>query len=411
MQNVLTHLDLMSNLYAGVRAGWTEATTDTVKRVLGREPISFKQFVTDYKNDWLSETPSWTAFLEYIKTPSQTVFREFGSSSPIWRTRATSGNVPFMATIVPNPISKILETQAVVVLDGALATELERRGCDLNNPLWSARVLLESPDLIFDVHADYFMAGADCATTASYQATFEGFARRGLDAHQATELMRLSVQLALDARDAFWAEPTNRVGRARPFVAASVGPYGAFLADGSEYRGDYRLTEAELMDFHRPRMAVLAESGADVLACETIPCLLEARAILRVLEEFPTMTAWFSFSARDGTHTNHGEPITDCAALLGTHPQVAAMGVNCTAPEFVSELVQNAHAGTSKPILAYPNSGETYDATHKHWHGESSCAPFTASALEWYANGARVIGGCCRTTPEHIRELAAALRA
>ncbi len=314
--------------------------------------------------------------------------------------------------LTPNPISKILETQAVVVLDGALATELERRGCDLNDPLWSARVLLESPELIFDVHTDYFVAGADCATTASYQATFEGFARRGLDTHQASELMRLSIQLACDARDAFWAEPTNRIGRSRPFVAASVGPYGAFLADGSEYRGNYGLTEAELMDFHRPRMAVLATSGADMLACETIPCLLEAKALLRLLEEeFPDVTAWFSFSARDGTRTNHGEPITDCAVLLDTHPQVAAIGVNCTAPEFVSELVHHAHSSTSKPILAYPNSGETYDATHKHWHGKSSCATFTASALEWYANGARVIGGCCRTTPEHIRDLATALRA
>jgi homocysteine S-methyltransferase len=275
----------------------------------------------------------------------------------------------------------MLETQAVVVLDGALATELERRGCDLNDPLWSARVLLESPHLIREVHADYFAAGADCATTASYQATFEGFAQRGLDSHRAAELMRLSVQLACDARDTFWAELTNRVGRARPFVAASVGPYGAFLADGSEYRGNYGLTETELMDFHRPRMAVLASSGADLLACETIPCLLEARALLRLLEEeFPDTSAWFSFSARDSTHTNHGEPITECAALLGTHPQVAAIGVNCTAPEFVSELVQHAHAATSKPILAYPNSGETYDATHKLWNGTPTAHASSAVA-------------------------------
>jgi homocysteine S-methyltransferase len=311
----------------------------------------------------------------------------------------------------PDPISSMLETQAVVVLDGALATELERRGCDLNDPLWSARVLLESPNLIREVHADYFEAGADCATTASYQATFEGFERRGLDAHQSAELMHLSVRLAIDARDAFWANPSNRVGRSRPFVAASVGPYGAFLADGSEYRGDYGLTESELMAFHRPRLVVLAASGADLLACETIPCLLEAKALLRLLEEFPGVSAWFSFSARDGSSTNHGEAITECAALLSAHPQVAAIGVNCTAPEFVTDLVQNARAATDKPILAYPNSGETYDAALKRWNGESTCETFTARAQDWYANGARVIGGCCRTTPEHIRELAATLRA
>ena len=309
-----------------------------------------------------------------------------------------------------DPISIILEHQGVVVLDGALATELERRGCDLNDPLWSARVLLERPDLIREVHADYFGAGADCATTASYQASFEGFARRGLDATQAAELMRLSVRLALEARDAFWAEPANRAGRSRPFVAASVGPYGAFLADGSEYRGDYGLTEMELMDFHRPRLAVLAASGADLLACETIPCLQEARALLRLLEELPGVTAWFSFSARDGARTNRGELIGECAALLGSHPQVAAVGVNCTAPEFVTELVAAMRAATDKPILAYPNSGETYNPTSKGWSGQSSCEAFTAQAQDWYIHGARVIGGCCRTGPDHIRDLAGTLR-
>src|SRR6185369_14011658 len=155
---------------------------------------------------------------------------------------------------MPNPIATILETQPIVVLDGALATELERRGADLRDALWSAKVLMESPHLIREVHADYFAAGADCATTSSYQATFEGFAKRGLSHEAAADLMRLSVQLAIDARDTFWADPANRVGRAHPFVAASVGPYGAFLADGSEYRGDYDLSEEQLMDFHRPRM-------------------------------------------------------------------------------------------------------------------------------------------------------------
>ncbi len=305
-----------------------------------------------------------------------------------------------------NPIATILETQPLVVLDGALATELERRGADLRDPLWSAKILMESPHLIREVHADYFVAGADCATTASYQATFEGFARRGLSAEAAADLMRLSVQLAIEARDAFWANPANRVGRARPFVAASVGPYGAFLADGSEYRGDYGLTEEQLMDFHRPRMAVLAASGADMLACETIPCLVEAQALVRLLDEFPNISAWISFSAYDGEHTNHGESLAECAALLGTHPQVAAIGVNCTAPQYIPELIHAAYRATDKPILVYPNSGETYDPATKSWSGEDTCAVFASDARFWYDCGARVIGGCCRTTPEHIRQLA-----
>jgi homocysteine S-methyltransferase len=307
---------------------------------------------------------------------------------------------------VNNPISSILETKPCVILDGAMATELEARGCDLNDPLWSAKILLETPELIRDVHADYFAAGADCAITASYQATFQGFERRGLSPDQASDLMRLSVRLACEARDAFWA--SNSSGRVKPFVAASVGPYGAFLADGSEYRGDYGLSLTDLMDFHRPRMAVLANSGADMLACETIPCLLEAQALLKLLEEFPDMTAWFSFSAKNGMHTNHGESISECAKVL-EHPQVAAIGVNCTAPEFVTDLVKHARATTSKPILAYPNSGEVYDATQKRWTGESTCSSFAMQAREWFVAGATVIGGCCRTSPEHIRSISTVL--
>lgn len=307
---------------------------------------------------------------------------------------------------MPDPIATLLQDQPIVVLDGALATELERRGCDLNDPLWSAKVLMESPYLIRQVHADYYAAGADCATTASYQATFEAFARRGLSADAAADLMRLSVRLAIEARDAFWAEPANRAGRSRPFVAASVGPYGAYLADGSEYRGDYGLSEQELMNFHRPRMAVLAASGADMLACETIPCLVEAQALVRLLDEFPNISAWISFSARDGVHTNNGELLAECVALLGRHPQVAAIGVNCTAPRFIPDLIRAAHAVTDKPILAYPNSGETYDAHSKSWSGEDTCEAFAHEARAWYEAGAWVIGGCCRTTPEHIRELA-----
>ena len=305
-----------------------------------------------------------------------------------------------------DPISSILELKPCVILDGAMATELEARGCNLNDLLWSAKVLLETPELIREVHADYFAAGADCAITASYQATFQGFARRGLSSDGAADLMRLSVQLACQARDDFWRSSSG--GRVKPFVAASVGPYGAYLADGSEYRGDYGLSLTDLMDFHRPRLAVLAGSGADMLACETIPCLLEAQALLKLLENFPTMTAWFSFSAKDGMHTNHGELISDCAKIL-EHPQVAAIGVNCSAPEFVTDLVKNARDATTKPILAYPNSGEVYDATQKRWTGEATCSGFANQARAWVEAGASVIGGCCRTTPDHIRELATML--
>jgi homocysteine S-methyltransferase len=304
---------------------------------------------------------------------------------------------------IASPIDPFLVAQPFVVLDGALATELERRGCDLRDPLWSAKVLIEQPDLIEAVHADYFAAGADCAITASYQASFAGFAQRGIDAAAAAALMQRSVRLARAARDSFWAEPTNRVGRLRPFIAASVGPYGAYLADGSEYRGDYGLSMEELMDFHRPRMAELVQGGAELFACETIPCLVEARALAALLPEFPTMTAWISFSARDGRHTCHGELLADCVGELAPNPQVVALGVNCTAPGHILSLIAEARSATDKPIIVYPNSGEGYDAATNSWTGEAACGNFAAQAKEWYHAGARLIGGCCRTGPEDIR--------
>ena len=304
-----------------------------------------------------------------------------------------------------NPIAKILEAQRFVVLDGALATELEARGCDLNDPLWSARVLLESPELIRAVHHDYFAAGADCATSASYQATFAGFEQRGIGQARAAELMRLSVSLALEARDAFWADSSNQARHCKPFVAASVGPYGAFLADGSEYRGDYGLSKKQLEEFHRPRMSVLAGSGADLLAFETIPSLLEARALVAVLEEFPAMSAWLSFSAKNAAQICTDETLKECASVFAGHPQIAAIGVNCTAPEFVADLLGSARCVTSTPLLAYPNSGEHYDPITKQWAGEDTCTDFVTQAKSWLEGGASVIGGCCRTGPQHIAQL------
>jgi homocysteine S-methyltransferase len=303
-----------------------------------------------------------------------------------------------------NPIETFLAQTPVLVLDGALATELERRGADLNDPLWSARVLVETPAMIRAVHLDYFRAGADLAISASYQATFEGFARRGFSAAQSAELIASAVRLALEAREQFWAENTDP-SRIRPLVAASVGPYGAFLADGSEYRGDYGLGETELMDFHRPRLAALLAAGADLLACETIPCLLEARALARLLTEFPAASGWISFSARDETHTCHGEALAECAAALEPYPQIAAIGINCSAPKFIPGLIRQLRSTSRKPIVIYPNSGEIYHPENNTWGGETDCEAFGEQSRRWHAAGARLLGGCCRTTPDHIRAI------
>jgi homocysteine S-methyltransferase len=302
-----------------------------------------------------------------------------------------------------NPIASILDRHPALVIDGALATELESRGCDLRDDLWSARILLEQPEIIKQVHYDYFMAGADCAITASYQATLEGFKKRGLTESKAIALIQKSVKLAKQARDEFWADESNHANRSRPFVAASVGPYGAFLADGSEYRGNYGLPEKELMDFHRPRMKALIEAGTDILACETIPCLIEAQAIAKLLKEFPNTTAWISFTARDDKHISEGQVFADCVRQLEDHPQIAAIGINCTSPKYIPALMREAKSVTDKPILAYPNSGETYDAAKNDWNGDPVFHSFGERAREWYDAGARLIGGCCRTTPEDIR--------
>ena len=232
--------------------------------------------------------------------------------------------------MIENPLTPFLEEQGVVILDGAMATELEARGADLHDALWSAKILLEEPSLIRQVHFDYYVAGADVATSASYQATFDGFAQRGLDADEAARLMRLSVELAMDARNEFWSEPANRVGRQKPLVAASVGPYGAYLTGGAEYTGDYGLSLQQLMDFHAPRFEVLAKSGAELLACETVPSLLEIEALVRLMPEFPDAHVWLSCSCKDGEHLCHGEALREVVELANECEQVVAVGVNCT---------------------------------------------------------------------------------
>jgi len=307
--------------------------------------------------------------------------------------------------MIKNPLLPFIQTAGAFILDGGLATELEAWGCDLSDALWSARLLRDDPHIIQRVHLAYYKAGADCAITASYQATVPGFMAQGMSEVEAVRLLQLSVELALQARDAFWAEEANRAGRLRPLVAASIGPYGAYLADGSEYRGDYNLDEAGLRAWHAPRWQILAATGADLLACETLPSLAEARALADLLETTPGRMAWFSFSCRDGQHISDGTPIAECAAYLDQFPQVAAIGINCTPPRFIPSLIRAVFEVTQKPILVYPNSGETYDVARKHWFGESIPAEFGTFSREWRKLGASGLGGCCRTRPAHIRQI------
>lgn len=303
----------------------------------------------------------------------------------------------------PNLLVQSLARQYVLILDGGLATELERRGADLRHELWSARVLMEDPGLIRDVHLAFLEAGADVITTASYQASLEGFERAGLDRGRAAQMMRRSVTLACDARVVFCAD-TAPGSRLRPLVAASIGPYGACLADGSEYHGNYGLDKQQLIDFHRPRMEILADTDADLFAFETIPSLLEAQALLELLAEFPGREAWLSFSCRDAECVSHGEPFAECANLADGNEQIIAVGVNCTRPEFVPGLLGSA-SSISKPLIAYPNSGETWDAEKREWMGQGGALDASA----WVEAGARLVGGCCRVSPDDISAMRRAL--
>ncbi|MDD3225832.1 MAG: homocysteine S-methyltransferase, partial [Clostridium sp.] len=269
-----------------------------------------------------------------------------------------------------NPIDNILKTFPAVILDGAMGTELEKRGCDIKDSLWSAKMLTENPKIIEDVHYDYFKAGADCAITASYQATIDGFIKLGFTKKEAESLIKDSVKIAKSARDRFWNDSKNRINRNKPLVAGSVGPYGAYLADGSEYRGNYKIGEAELVDFHRSRMKLLVDEGCDILACETIPSLIEAKAIVKLLKEFPNSYAWISFSAKNDYEISDGTLVSECAKYLDSFNEVAAVGVNCTAPKYINSLISEFKNNTQKPIVVYPNSGEEYDANTKTWHGD-----------------------------------------
>ncbi|MFE2037004.1 homocysteine S-methyltransferase [Streptomyces scopuliridis] len=281
-----------------------------------------------------------------------------------------------------------------VVLDGGLSNQLAAQGCDLSDALWSARLLVDGPEQIEAAHAAYVRAGARVLITAGYQATYEGFARRGVSHDAASALLVRSVELA------------RRAGAAGPdevWVAASVGPYGAMLADGSEYRGRYGLSVRELERFHRPRIETLASAGPDALALETVPDTDEAEALLRAAAGCG-VPVWLSYSI-EGERTRAGQPLADAFALAAGDEQVIAVGINCCEPGDADRAVELAASVTGKPVVVYPNSGEGWDARARSWRGNATFDP--SRVRSWQAAGARLVGGCCRVGPEQIAELSA----
>ena len=302
-------------------------------------------------------------------------------------------------------IQDVLDKNGIMVIDGSMATALESLGANTKSSLWTAAALAEQPELVRQVHLDYFRAGADCGITCSYQATIPGLMENGYSEEQAEKLIADSVKIFREARDEWWEEEGKEQGRAYPVCLAGIGPYGAYLADGSEYRGKYGVTDQVLRDFHKRRMEILAEAGADVLLIETQPSMKEVLIETEIAESLG-VDYWISFSCRDGFRINEGDLIRDCAAELSNgYPGLQMIGVNCSKPEYIVSLIREIKSVADLPIGVYPNSGLVYDPQTKTWSVPDSQMDFGSYAFAYMKAGADAVGGCCTTNAEHIRQV------
>ena len=303
-------------------------------------------------------------------------------------------------------IQDVLDKNKIMVIDGSMATALEALGANTKSNLWTAAALAEQPELVKQVHLDYFRAGADCGITCSYQATIPGLMAHGYSEEQAEKLIADSVRLFLEARKDWWEAEGREQDRAYPVCLAGIGPYGAYLADGSEYRGNYGVTDQALYDFHSRRMELLAEAGADVLLIETQPSMNEVLIEAEIAEDLG-VDYWISFSCRDGLRINEGDLIRDCAAELSEgYPGLKMIGVNCSKPEHIVSLIREIKGSTDLPIGVYPNSGLVYDPGTKTWSVPEGQMDFGSYAFSYMKAGASAVGGCCTTNAEHIRQVA-----
>ena len=311
-------------------------------------------------------------------------------------------------------LKELLAQKQILVLHGPLGTELEAMGYDVSGKLWSAKYLLEKPDVIQELHEIYLNNGSNILTTSTYQATIPGLEAAGLNPEQAADIIRLTVQLAHQARDNYWQNLSDeqKTQTIYPLISGDVGPYAAYLADGSEYNGQYgKVSLQELKDFHRPRIQLFLEQEVDMLALETIPNRLEVQALTELLsEEFPQVESYMSFTAQEVGKISDGTALKDVIALVEACPQILAVGFNCTQPQLYDDLLQETRTLTTKPLVTYPNSGETYDGVTQTWHhSREGKGSLVEQSLHWIHLGAQIVGGCCRTRPAEIAALAQAV--
>lgn len=297
-------------------------------------------------------------------------------------------------------MDKIFE--GIHVLDGSLATELKKREVEINSKLWTAEALADNIEKIYDVHLDYLWSGAQMILTDTYQANLPAFEKEGYTKKQAETLIAVAVQAAKKAR-ADYEEDTGNYA----LVAGSIGPYGAYLADGSEYRGDYLLSEAQYLDFHLPRLTTVLLQEPDCLALETQPKLSEPLAILKWLKQnVPFMPVYVSFTLKDEKTLSDGTPLAVAVQAVSEYDQVFAVGINCISPKLVEKALREIKQNTAKKIIVYPNSGATYDAKTKTWQDLDKKIDFEQEAAKWHQAGADLIGGCCTTGTKDIKAVA-----
>lgn len=308
----------------------------------------------------------------------------------------------------------LLQSKKALILHGALGTELEYKGYDISGKLWSAKYLLEKPEAIEGIHEEYVKAGSDIITTSSYQASVKGLVDYGLSVEKAKELIKLSVDLAKDARDKVWAELSEeeKTSRVYPLISGDVGPYAGYLADGSEYNGKYgEVTKEDLKDFHRERIAILLENGSDLLALETMPNKLEIEALTELLaDEFPKAEAYLSVTTQDGNSLSDGTSIKKFVEIVNSSEQILALGVNCSSVANSDKFLKELAALTEKVLVAYPNSGEIYDGATQTWKEDVHACSIADYSQEWVDLGVKVLGGCCRTRPSHILDIVEKLK-
>lgn len=305
-------------------------------------------------------------------------------------------------------LNEILSTNRIMIIDGSMSTALENLGADLNNDLWTAEILIHQPELVKQVHINYFRSGADCGITCSYQATIPGLMKHGYSERESESIIARSVQIFLEARSEWWNSEGKNSRRSYPLCLAGIGPYGAYLADGSEYTGNYDIDANELYAFHKRRAEVLYEAGADILLFETQPSIREVLIEAEIAEEI-NADYWISFSCKDGKHINEGDNISECARKLSEgYPHLRMIGVNCTKPEYIVSLIHELKASIDLPIAVYPNSGEIYDPVSKTWTHSENALDFGSYALSYMKAGASAVGGCCTTTEKHILQVAEA---